>query len=346
MDFGRTSTRWSQAHLTTRLGRALSSRRGPEAVLPRLPRPRVVPRRRRGSRGRRRRRPAARRRRVRRRRRARSAAGSSTSSSRTSTPTSSPATSSCATASAHASTSAPGPRPSTRSRRSPTATPSTSGSVRLVALETPGHSPESISILVYDLDADAEQPARRADAATRSSSATSAAPTSARRSAGAPRSSARCSTTRSSEKLLPLPDETLVYPAHGAGSLCGKNLSTDTVSTIGVQRRYNYALQPMSREEFVRVVTADQPDSPAYFTYDAVLNAKERPTLDEALAEGLTPLSLDDGARARRPRRAASRHARRPSTSRARISPAASTSASTGASRPGRARCSTTSARS
>jgi rhodanese-related sulfurtransferase len=69
-------------------------------------------------------------------------------------------------------------------------------------------------------------------------------------------------------------------------------LSTDTVSTIGVQRQYNYALQPMTREEFVRVVTEDQPDSPAYFTYDAVLNAKERPTLDQALAEGLTPLTL------------------------------------------------------
>ena len=96
------------------------------------------------------------------------------------------------------------------------------------------------------------------------------------------------------DKLLPLPDETLVYPAHGAGSLCGKHLSTDTVSTMGIQRQYNYALQPMSREEFVAVVTADQPDSPAYFTYDAVLNAKERPTLDVALAEGLTPLSLDE----------------------------------------------------
>ena len=95
------------------------------------------------------------------------------------------------------------------------------------------------------------------------------------------------------EKLLPLPDETLVYPAHGAGSLCGKHLSTDTVSTIGIQRRYNYALQPMSREEFIAVVTGDQPDSPAYFTYDAVLNAKERPTLDTALAGGANALSLD-----------------------------------------------------
>ena len=93
-------------------------------------------------------------------------------------------------------------------------------------------------------------------------------------------------------KLLPLPDETLVYPAHGAGSLCGKNLSTDTVSTMGVQRAYNYALRPMSREKFIEIVTADQPDTPAYFTYDAILNTRERPTLDEALERELQPLSL------------------------------------------------------
>ena len=96
------------------------------------------------------------------------------------------------------------------------------------------------------------------------------------------------------DKLLPLPDETLVYPAHGAGSLCGKNLSTDTVSTMGVQRQYNYALQPMTKEAFIRIVTADQPDSPAYFTYDAVLNTKERTTLETSLEHVLNPLSLDD----------------------------------------------------
>ena len=64
------------------------------------------------------------------------------------------------------------------------------------------------------------------------------------------------------------------------------------MSTIGVQRQYNYALQPMSRDEFIRLVTAEQPDAPAYFTYDAVLNTKERPTLDVALRRGLTPLAL------------------------------------------------------
>jgi rhodanese-related sulfurtransferase len=83
-----------------------------------------------------------------------------------------------------------------------------------------------------------------------------------------------------------------VYPAHGAGSLCGKALSKETVSTIGEQRRSNYALQPMSKTAFVELVTADQPDAPSYFTYDAVLNSRERPTLDETL-ERVTALTLD-----------------------------------------------------
>jgi hydroxyacylglutathione hydrolase len=74
--------------------------------------------------------------------------------------------------------------------------------------------------------------------------------------------------------------------------LCGKALSKETVSTIGEQRRSNYALQPMSKAAFVELVTADQPDAPSYFTYDAVLNSKERPTLDETL-ERVNPLTLD-----------------------------------------------------
>jgi len=65
------------------------------------------------------------------------------------------------------------------------------------------------------------------------------------------------------------------------------------VSTIGEQRRVNYALQPMSKGAFIDLVTADQPDAPAYFTYDAVLNSKERPTLDETLAREVNPLTLD-----------------------------------------------------
>ena len=84
-----------------------------------------------------------------------------------------------------------------------------------------------------------------------------------------------------------------MYPAHGAGSLCGKALGKETFSTIGEQRRANYALQPMTKAAFIDLVTADQPDAPPYFTYDAVLNAKERPTLDETLERELNPMTLD-----------------------------------------------------
>ena len=72
-----------------------------------------------------------------------------------------------------------------------------------------------------------------------------------------------------------------------------KALSKETVSTIGEQRASNYALQPMSEAAFIELVTADQPDAPPYFTYDAVLNSRERPTLDEALARELRPLTID-----------------------------------------------------
>lgn len=166
------------------------------------------------------------------------------------------------------------------------------GHVRLKTLETPGHTPEAICILVYDLQQDADNP-----------HAVLTGDTLFIGDVGRPDLMASIGITADElanllydslhDKLLPLPDATLVYPAHGAGSLCGRNLSTDTVSTMGVQRRYNYALQPMSRGAFVRLVTADQPEAPSYFAYDAMLNRRERPTLDEALEQELTPLSLD-----------------------------------------------------
>ena len=82
-------------------------------------------------------------------------------------------------------------------------------------------------------------------------------------------------------RLSTLPDETVLLPAHGAGSACGKALSTETVSTIGIQRQTNYALAPMSKAQFVDLVTEGQPAAPAYFSYDAGLNRQERPLLDE-----------------------------------------------------------------
>jgi hydroxyacylglutathione hydrolase len=166
------------------------------------------------------------------------------------------------------------------------------GRVRLKALETPGHTPESISIVVYDLSASDTQPY-----------AVLTGDTLFIGDVGRPDLRAALGWTANQlggllfdslhNKLLALPDASLIYPAHGAGSLCGKAISKETVSTLGEQRRLNYALQPMSKEEFIQVVTADQPEAPDYFTYDAVLNSEERPTLDEALAREMNPLALD-----------------------------------------------------
>ena len=170
------------------------------------------------------------------------------------------------------------------------------GRVRLKALETPGHTPESVSILVYDLGA--TNPAGDAPPY-----AVLTGDTLFIGDVGRPDLRAALGWSAAElgsrlfdslhTKLLALPDESLVYPAHGAGSLCGKSLSKETVSTMGEQRRSNYALQPMSKDAFVQVVTADQPEAPAYFTYDAVLNSAERPTLDETLAR-FDPMGLED----------------------------------------------------
>ncbi len=83
-------------------------------------------------------------------------------------------------------------------------------------------------------------------------------------------------------KLMPLPDTTRVYPAHGAGSACGKNLSTELWSTMGEQRKTNYALRASSKEKFVELVTEGQPPAPGYFVYNAILNRKGRELLDES----------------------------------------------------------------
>jgi hydroxyacylglutathione hydrolase len=166
------------------------------------------------------------------------------------------------------------------------------GRVRLKALETPGHTPESISILVYDLDRSATDP-----------QAVLTGDTLFIGDVGRPDLRAALGWSAADlgallydslhSKLLPLPNSSLVYPAHGAGSLCGKAISKETVSTIGEQRRLNYALQPMGKQAFIDIVTADQPEAPPYFVYDAVLNSKERPTLDASLARQWKPLTLD-----------------------------------------------------
>ena len=166
------------------------------------------------------------------------------------------------------------------------------GDMRLQFLETPGHTPESICILVYDLAKDPTHPHAVLTGDTLFIGDVGRPDLMASIGESA-EGLARMLYDSLQHKLLPLPDATLVYPAHGAGSMCGKALSKERVSTLGEQRRYNYALQPMSRDEFVRLVTADQPEAPAYFPYDAMLNRSERATLEETLGRVLQPLDLD-----------------------------------------------------
>jgi len=166
------------------------------------------------------------------------------------------------------------------------------GRVRLKVMETPGHTPESISILVYDLDSSAAQPHAVLTGDTLFIGDVGRPDLRASLGWSAPELGGMLFDSLH-KKLLGLPDQSLVYPAHGAGSLCGKALSKETVSTLGEQRRTNYALQPMTKEAFIEVVTADQPEAPAYFTYDAMLNSEERPTLDQALEREMKPLALD-----------------------------------------------------
>lgn len=167
------------------------------------------------------------------------------------------------------------------------------GQVRLVTLQTPGHTPESMCVIVYDLDKSDDIP-----------QAVLTGDTLFIGDVGRPDLGASVGWTAHDlaallydslhTKLLPrIPDEALVYPAHGAGSLCGKSLSEETFSTMGVQRQYNYALQPMDKATFIELVTADQHEAPSYFSYDAEMNTKERQTLDQSLQGSLTPLSLE-----------------------------------------------------
>ncbi|PYQ47851.1 MAG: MBL fold metallo-hydrolase, partial [Acidobacteria bacterium] len=92
------------------------------------------------------------------------------------------------------------------------------------------------------------------------------------------------------KKLLALPDDVEVWPAHGAGSACGRNISSETSSTIGKQRQTNYALRPMPRDEFVKMMTSDMPAAPAYFSHDAEINRRGARALSEVTA---VPLPAD-----------------------------------------------------
>ena len=161
------------------------------------------------------------------------------------------------------------------------------GGVTVEVLSTPGHTPESISLVVRP-SADAEPLAvltgdalfigdvGRPDLLV---------------SANIPAEEMGRYLYASVHRLMQLPDDTLLLPAHGAGSACGKSLSTDTVSTIGEQRSTNYAVQPMTEQAFIALVTEGQVEPPSYFGLDAALNRMERPLFDDEVPT--TVLDLD-----------------------------------------------------
>lgn len=94
-------------------------------------------------------------------------------------------------------------------------------------------------------------------------------------------------------KIFPLSDDVIVYPAHGPGSSCGKNIGPDTSSTIGEEKKYNYALKAQTRDEFIKVVTDGIPPPPQYFPINARINKEGYDSLDDVLKNSLKPLSVD-----------------------------------------------------
>ena len=153
------------------------------------------------------------------------------------------------------------------------------GDVTLEFRHTPGHTPESLSIVVYE-HADDNIPYGVLTGDTLFIG-----------DVGRPDLLASIGFTRDEladklydslhNKLMTLPDATRVYPAHGAGSACGKNLSTDLWSTMGDQKATNYALRAPDKPTFMGLVTEGQPPAPSYFVYDAILNRKAHGLLDE-----------------------------------------------------------------
>jgi hydroxyacylglutathione hydrolase len=170
------------------------------------------------------------------------------------------------------------------------------GRVVLRFLETPGHTPESICVVVVDGESSPE--AKLVLTGDTLFIGDVGRPDLVGAQGHSPRAMAGQLYDSLHGKLLTLPDGVEVYPAHGAGSLCGRNISKETSSTIGEQRRTNYALRPMPREDFITLVTADLPEQPAYFAIDVELNRRGARSLGElALPPALSPEAVERRAR-------------------------------------------------
>ncbi len=166
------------------------------------------------------------------------------------------------------------------------------GKVKFKVLHTPGHTPESTTYLLYD-EAGKEHAIFTGDTlfigdVGRPDLAQKAGSITKEDLAGWLYDSLR-------NKIMPLPDDVIVYPAHGAGSACGKNMSSDTWDTLGHQKETNYALRAdMTREEFIEEVTAGLMPPPQYFAKNAKLNKTGYGSIDDVLQRGAVPLSVED----------------------------------------------------
>lgn len=182
------------------------------------------------------------------------------------------------------------------------------GKVVLRVMETPGHTPDSICVLVTDTEVESAQ--GKEEGGTGNGEGLQAQklltgdtlfvgdvgrPDLAGGKGYTPAMMAGMMYDTLHNKLLTLPDEVEVYPAHGAGSMCGKNMSKETSSTIGEQRKFNYALQPMSKDEFVRLMTTDLSAVPDYFAKDVDINRGGAEVLSHLpKPEALTPSQVKE----------------------------------------------------
>lgn len=164
------------------------------------------------------------------------------------------------------------------------------GKIKVEVLHTPGHTPESSTYLLYDED--------------EKKHAVFTGDTLFIGDVGRPDLAVKSDLTQEdlagmlydslNTKLKTLPDDVVVYPAHGAGSACGKNISDETESTIGQQKQFNYAMQDMSKEKFIEVVTEGLTAPPSYFFEDARINKEGYGDLDEVLKKNIKALTVNE----------------------------------------------------
>ena len=153
------------------------------------------------------------------------------------------------------------------------------GTIKLKFYETPGHTPEGITIVAEDTE-DSSAPLKMFTGDTLFIGDVGRPDLIGSKGFTA-QQMAEMLYDSLHEKILKFSDETEVYPAHGAGSLCGKSLSKETWSTLGAQRQFNYAIQPMSKDEFVKLVASDQPEVPMYFPKSAAKNLEGSADLEQ-----------------------------------------------------------------